>query len=101
MNDKTEELLERLFSEARANKPETENQEYGFETRLMAVLQERRAVAAPWYALAWRMLPTFTVIAITLAVCSVILLKPDSRDLFASLNVGQEELIASSYLNGE
>jgi hypothetical protein len=47
------------------------------------------------------MLPTFTVIAITLAICSMVLSKPDSRDLFASLNVGQDELIASSYLNGE
>ena len=105
MNDRTEELLERLFKEARASRPDTETQEYGFESRLMAVLQERRATAAPWYALAWpliwRMLPTFTAIAIVLAVCSMVLSKPDSNDLFASLNVGQDELVASSYLTGE
>jgi len=105
MNDRTEELLERLFKEARAGKPDTEAQEFGFETRLMAALQERRAAAAPWYALAWplvwRMLPTFAVIAIVLAVCSMSLSKPDSNDLFAALNVGQDELVASSYLTGE
>ena len=101
MNDRTEELLERLFKEARTNKPDTENQEFGFETRLMATLQERRALAAPWYAFAWRMLPTFAVIAIVLAVCSMSLSKPDSNDLFAALNVGQDELVASSYLTGE
>ena len=101
MNDKTEELLERLFKEGRANKPDTEAQEFAFETRLMAVLQERRAAAAPWYALVWRMLPTFAVIAIVLAVCSMSLSKPDSNDLIAALNVGQDEVVASSYLTGE
>lgn len=101
MNDRTEELLERLFKEARASKPDTENQEFGFETRLMATLQERRAKTAPWYTLAWRMLPAFTAIAVALVVWSLTLSATNSSDLFASLDAGQDELLASSYLTGE
>jgi hypothetical protein len=61
--------LDALFARARAAKADTAAAEYGFETRLMARLRDRR----PWGpmpllgSLSWRLMPVFAVIVLVLA----------------------------------
>jgi hypothetical protein len=73
MSDPTrfsEDDLDALFARARLAKRDTSAAEYGFETRLMAGLRERRqAGSMPIFgALSWRLMPVFAVIVIVLAV---------------------------------
>ncbi len=57
MND---EQLNKIFQTART-KPDTSRAEYGFETRVLARLREP---VAPWFALAWRLLPAFAAVVL-------------------------------------
>jgi hypothetical protein len=68
-NDFSGDELDALFARARAARPDTAAAEYGFETRLMARLRERkRAGSMPMLgALSWRLLPVFGVIVLVLA----------------------------------
>jgi hypothetical protein len=59
MND---EQLNKLFQAARA-KPDTSRVEYGFETRLLARL---RTDETPWFALAWKLVPVFVAVVVSL-----------------------------------
>ncbi len=61
--------LDALFARARGARPDTAAAEYGFETRLMARLRERRpAGSMPILgALSWRLMPAFAVIVLVLA----------------------------------
>jgi hypothetical protein len=62
--------LDALFARARAAQPDTAAAEYGFETRLMANLRDRRRMGSmPIFgALSWRLMPVFAVIVLVLAV---------------------------------
>ena len=83
MND---EQLNKLFQAARA-KPDTSRVEYGFETRLMARL---RTDAAPWFAMAWRLVPVFAAIVVALGVWNY----AGSTDLQAAIDSESNELTA-------
>jgi len=61
MND---EQLNELFRAARTSRPDTSRAEYGFETRLMAVLRERRMQPTSWAGVAWRLMPIFAAIVL-------------------------------------
>lgn len=101
MNDNMDERLDRLFAEARTHRPDTSARELNFETRVMARIRERRAAFMPWYALAWRMIPTFAVIAAIIAVCSAGFYPARSSDMFAAITNGQDEYMAKNFLTGE
>jgi hypothetical protein len=61
--------LDALFARARAVKRDTAAAEYGFETRLMARLRDRRRLGSmPIFGvLSWRLMPVFAVIVLVLA----------------------------------
>jgi hypothetical protein len=101
MKDDSDERLDRLFALARSEQPDTTAQQEHFETRLMARLRERQQMSAPWYLMAWRMIPAFAVIAVICAVCSVAFNPSSYSDPFAAISSGQEDLLAQSYLTGE
>ena len=61
MND---EQLNRLFQAARAGRPDTARAEYGFETRLLALLRANRKQPAPWYAFTWKLMPAFAAVVV-------------------------------------
>lgn len=65
----SEDDLDALFARARAVKRDTAAAEYGFETRLMAGLRERRRSGSMPVlgALSWRLMPVFAVIVLVLA----------------------------------
>ena len=67
MND---EQLNELFRTARASRPDTSRAEYGFETRLLAAIQESRKQPMPLAALAWRLMPVFAAIVLAAGVWS-------------------------------
>ena len=90
-------VLDPLFAQARAQRPETSQAGYAFETRLLARLRARRE-GAPVGILAWRLLPFFAVIVLLLGLGQVessrasqeaeqaaALRNPDAVDLFSSL----------------
>jgi hypothetical protein len=101
MNTDSDERLDRLFAAARAGRPDTSVQEANFETRLMARIRERREAMMPWYALVWRMIPAFAVIATIIAVCTVSFTPTGSQDLFAAITYGQDDSMARSFPTGE
>ena len=102
MKNSSDERLDFLFAAARSEKIDTSKLENHFETRLMARIAERRAQKVPWYALAWRLVPAFAVVAISITVCTLTL-SPQraANDLFASLTTEQDEIAGTNYLLGE
>ena len=62
--------LDALFAAARQQRPDTSRAEYGFETRLMARLRERRQPDAIslWSVMSWRLAPFFAVCVVALAL---------------------------------
>ena len=62
--------LDALFAAAREARPDTSRAEYGFETRLMAHLRERRRPdpVSLWSVVTWRMVPFFAGCVVALAL---------------------------------
>jgi hypothetical protein len=62
--------LDALFAAARQCRPDTSRAEFGFETRLMARLRERRQPdsLSLWSVVTWRMVPFFGACAVALAL---------------------------------
>ena len=69
-SDRQPDPLDALFAAAREQKPDTSRAEYGFETRLMARLRERRQPDAisVWSVVSWRLAPFFAVCVVALAL---------------------------------
>ncbi|NVN91485.1 MAG: hypothetical protein HXX11_12915 [Desulfuromonadales bacterium] len=101
MENRAEERLDQLLALVRAERIDTTVLEEHFETRLLARLNEQRSSPIPWYALAWRMVPTFAVVAATITIGTFTLAPPRSSDLFAALTADQDEMVSSGYLIGE
>jgi len=101
MENEHDELLDRLFLEARSRKADTAAVEEHFETRLMARIEEQRNKQTLWFAWSWRLVPWFATIVIIVGIVSVIYNPLRSSDLFASLDNGDEESITTSLLVGE
>jgi hypothetical protein len=101
MRDKADERLDHLFAAVRAERIDTAALEEYFETRLLARIREQRSESIPWYALAWRMVPAFAVVAATIAITTFTFAPTHSNDLLAALNADQDEMVSSSYLIGE
>lgn len=95
MKDKQDELLDQLFRTVRTMKPDTAAAEEHFETRLMAVLEERRESRALWSAWAWRLVPWFSIIVIIVAAGSVLIDPGRSGDMFAVFTGGDEYQVSS------
>jgi hypothetical protein len=62
--------LDALFAAARGHRPDTSRAEFGFETRLMARLRERRQpdVLSLWSVVTWRLVPFFAVAVVALTL---------------------------------
>jgi hypothetical protein len=100
MHDKSEMKLERLLTVAREERVDTGTAEEFFETRLMAKIRELRETP-PWYALVWRMIPLFALLAVVIAVGTLSFNPSRRSDMFAALTGNQEIVLAGCYLAGE
>lgn len=101
METESDKRLDQLFANARADSTEASAREEHFETRLLARIRERRSQQQPWYALAWRMLPTYAVVVAIVAICSVTFTPAHSTDIFAALTGAQDDSVSISALAGE
>jgi hypothetical protein len=95
MND---EKLDKLFAAARGVKPDTKRAEYGFETRLTARLRTDRETALPWYAFAWKLVPTFAAIVVALGVWTFI--DSSSGDLQSVITGDHDENTLAAFFAG-
>jgi hypothetical protein len=95
MND---EKLDKLFTTARGIKPDTARAEYGFETRLMANLRAERQTAAPWYAFAWKLVPTFAAVVVALGVWTFI--DSNAGDLQSAITGDHDETTLAAFFTG-
>ena len=100
MEDKADMRLERLFAIARGERIDTSGAEGYFETRLLARVRELRETPS-WYALVWRMVPLFTVLAAMVAICAISFNPSRKSDMFAAITSSQEMTLAGNYLAGE
>jgi hypothetical protein len=93
--------LDAVFALARGQRPDTSRAQYGFESRLMARLRERRQPdpASLWATVSWRMIPFLAagMIALTLWNSQVVaetyettslsnLQNPQTADFLSGLN---------------
>jgi hypothetical protein len=101
MHDWRDEQLDRLFRATRDEPVDTSAQEEHFETRLLARISELRTPPLPWYAIAWRMVPTFALVAAAITICAYVYAPPAPNDMFAAITDEQEEVAGSSILTGE
>jgi len=66
-NPMSEEELDQLLAQARLLRPDTERQEFAFETRLLGRLREDPESIGFW---SWRLVPWFAAIVVALGVFS-------------------------------
>lgn len=100
MNDKHDELLDRLFSAVRSERPDTAAAEAHFETRLMARLEERHYSESPFPVWAWRLMPWFATIVVLVGIGALVCDPARSSDLFAAFTNGNEGYVTTSLLAG-
>ncbi len=60
--------LDSLFALARTHRANTSALEYGFETRLMARLRDRKEAGSIWALVSWRMMPFFAACVLGLTI---------------------------------
>lgn len=101
MINNTDEQLNSLFAAARSKKIDTSSLEYGFETRLMARIREKRERKLLWSSWVWRFVPVFATIALVIGLASLLIGPESSQDLFAAVTNGYEENVMTSFLTGE
>ncbi len=84
----TPDPLDALFAAAREQRPDTSRAEYGFETRLMARLRERRQPdpVSLFSIVSWRLAPFFAVAVIALALWQADV-SSDSNDAATALGL--------------
>ena len=90
MND---EQLNQLFRSARPTRPDTSRAEYGFETRLLATLREKRKQPMSLATLAWRLMPVFAAIVLVTGVWSYSV--ESDMGMEATLGTGDQAALSS------
>jgi hypothetical protein len=96
-----DEQLDKLFQAARLARPDTSRAEYGFETRLLALLRANREQPAPWYAFAWKLTPAFAAIVVALGVWTATGPGAGLNDLGSAITGDHGESALVTYLTGE
>src|SRR5882724_10809248 len=96
-----DEQLDRLFQAARSTRTDTSRAEYGFETRLLALLRTYRQQAAPWYAFAWKLMPAFAAIVVALGVWTAAEPGLGANDLGSAITGDRQESTLVTYFTGE
>jgi hypothetical protein len=95
MND---ERLDKLFAAARGVKPDTSRAEYSFEIRLMAHVRAERETALPWYAFAWKLMPTLAAVVVALGVWTFI--DSNAGDLQSAITGDHDETTLAAFFTG-
>lgn len=100
MKDERDEFLDGLFRKARLMKPDADAMEEHFETRLMAVMEEKRRDQAVWSAWTWRLVPWLAIIVVIVGIGAFTVDPVQSSDLFAAFTGGDDDYQITSMLAG-
>ena len=97
---KGDDPLDQLFAAVRADAPDTERAQFGFETRLLARLREERG--GSWFSWAWKLCPYFAALALAAGAWGYAHADnfPDGESVAASLRQGGLSVL-DYYLGGE
>jgi len=100
MKDERDDLLDELFRKARHIKPDTGAMEEYFETRLMAVLEEKRSDRSLWSIWAWRLVPILAVMVIVIGISNFAMDSGSSGDPFAAFTNSDDDYQVTSMISG-
>ena len=100
-NDRDDDILERLFADARKSQPYNVNLEYGFETRVTAKIREQRGGQKPFFSWAWRLMPALVLTVMMLGAWTYINEHKQIIDLSAVTGIDNEETMLVASLTGE
>jgi len=100
MSDNPEEILQSLFSAARAAQPDTSRLEFGFETRFGARLREEtRGSLGTW---AWKLCPFFAAIALAAGWWNYSNLRSDAdAQIVVEATTSNDDQTLLAYMTGE
>ena len=100
-NDRNDDRIERLFAAARKSQPYNANLEYGFETRVLAKIRERRDGRKPFFSWAWRFIPALVVVVMMLGAWTYISEQRQLIGLSSIAGINNEETMLVASLTGE
>ena len=100
-SDRDDDRIERLFAAARKSQPYNTHLEYGFETRVMAKIRERRNGQKPFFSWAWRFMPTLVVVVMMLGAWTYISEQSQLIGLSSIAGINNEETMLVASLTGE
>jgi len=96
-----DERLDKIFSDARAAAPDIGKVEAGFETRLMARIREELAKGErPWFSLAWRLVPVFMAVTVSLGVWYYASVPDNPVDMRSMITAEYDDSMSMNFLNG-
>jgi hypothetical protein len=101
MKDERDKILDDLFRKARIMKPDTGAIEEHFETRLMALLEEKRSDRTLWSVWALRLVPLFAVMVIVVGIGNFTMDNGSSSDPFTALTDSDDDSQITSMITGE
>ena len=93
--------LDRLFAAARKAELYKKEREFGFETRVLARIREKRVENGPFLFWSWRLMPFFVSVVICLAIWLSFFEPSRASDLIAGAGSGYEDAVVVAYLAGE
>ena len=99
--DPKDDNLDDLFAAARKAELYKEKREYGFETRVIARILEKRRENSLFLLWAWRLMPFFASIVICLALWISSFEPPHAADLISGAGIGNDDAVIVTYLAGE
>src|ERR1700690_2704522 len=100
-SDSDDERMERLFSAARKSQPYNTHLEYGFETRVMAKIRERRGGQKPFFSWAWRFMLALVVVVMMLGAWTYIAEQRQLIGISSIAGINNEETMLVASLTGE
>ena len=100
-NDRYDDILERLFVEARKSHSYNANLEYGFETRVMAKINEQRRGQSIFFSWAWRLIPAFVSAVLILGAWAYASEQGQLIGLSSITGINNEETMLVASLTGE
>lgn len=100
-SDKDSDSLERLFAAARKSQPYGDKVEYGFETRVMARIREKRDSRKLFSFWTWRLIPALVVLVLMLGSWTFLSEHGQLTGLSPLMGINGEEIMLVASLTGE
>jgi hypothetical protein len=100
-SDPIEKKFDRLFAAARKAQFYSSESEYGFESRVMERIREKREGQRCFLLWAWRLIPVFVSLVVFMGLWVYASESRSTIDLSAITKIGSEEATLTAFLTGE